>query len=222
MAMIEAELGLLQVQIKRSAGHTVELRQAPLGVAPEAFNAIDMHRAAGELVGAVADAKVFVKAYVHQAVVAAPAIGVDNAGNVGLAPDDGLQSALGGIWHDLCVNTVSTLEQPEHHGFAASATATQAAHAPGPEVRLISFQLSNKRGARFAVLGHASAHAQVNRVDRAQRQTTKLGAICCGQIHREVAHDLAKLRFAEFGTLEVPVFLNHDRKLAHLTMRFAS
>ena len=115
--MIEAELGLLQVQIKRSAGHTVELRQAPLGVAPEAFNAIDMHRAAGELVGAVADAKVFVKAYVHQAVVAAPAIGVDNAGNVGLAPDDGLQSALGGIWHDLCVNTVSTLEQPEHHGF---------------------------------------------------------------------------------------------------------
>ena len=153
--------------------------------------------------------------YVHQAVVAAPAIGVDNAGNVGLAPDDGLQSALGGIWHDLCVNTVSTLEQPEHHGFAASATATQAAHAPGPEVRLISFQLSNKRGARFAVLGHASAHAQVNRVDRAQRQTTKLGAICCGQIHREVAHDLAKLRFAEFGTLEVPVFLSHDRKLAH-------
>ena len=111
--------------------------------------------------------------------------------------------------------SVSTLEQPEHHGFAASATATQAAHAPGPEVRLISFQLSNKRGARFAVLGHASAHAQVNRVDRAQRQTTKLGAICCGQIHREVAHDLAKLRFAEFGTLEVPVFLSHDRKLAH-------
>ena len=117
MAMIEAELGLLQVQIERSAGHAVELRQAPLGVAPEAFNAIDMHRAASELVGAVADPKVLVKAHVHQAVIAAPAVGMDDAGNVGLAPDDGLQCALGGIGHDLGVNTVSALEQPEHHGL---------------------------------------------------------------------------------------------------------
>ena len=49
--MIEAKLGLLQVQIERLARHAIELRQSPLGEAPEALDAIDMHRATCELIG---------------------------------------------------------------------------------------------------------------------------------------------------------------------------
>ena len=220
--MIEAKLGLLQVQIERLARHAIELRQSPLGEAPEAFDAIDMHRATCELIGPVADPKVLVKAHVHQPVVASPAISVNDAGNVGLAPDDGLQGAFGGIGHDLGVDTVASLEQTKDHRLAARAAAAQAAYAPGTEVGLIGFELSDKGRARFTVLGHASTHAQIDAVDRTQRQPAQLGAVGGRQIHGEVAHELAKLRFTDLGTPEVPVFLNHDRKLAHLVERFAS
>ncbi len=220
--MIETELGLLQVQIERLARHSVETRQAPLGEAPEALDAVDMNRAPGELIGPVADAKVLVKAHVHQAVVATPAVGVDNAGNVGLAADDGLQGALGGIGNNLRVDAVASLEQTEHHSLAARTPTAQAAHAPGAKVGLIGFELTDKGRKRLTVLGHASAYAQVDAAHRAQRQPAQLRAIGGRQIHGEVAHKLAKLRLADLRTPEVLVFLSHDRKLAHFTVSFAS
>ncbi len=220
--MIETKLGFLQVQVEGLASHAIELRQTPLGEAPEALNAIDMHRTTGELIGAMTNPKVFVKAHIHQAVIAAPAVGVNDTGNVSLAPNDGLQGSFGCIGHDLGVDALAALEQTEHDGLAARAASAQSAHPLGAEVRLIGFKLTGKRRQGFAVLGHARAHAQIDRVDRAQRHTAKFGAVCRGQIHGEVAHDLAKLRFAEFGTPEVFVFLNHNRKLDHRSMKFAS
>ena len=61
MAVIEAKFGLLQMQVKRVPGHPVELHKAALGIAPEAFNAVDMNAAPGKLVVAVVDPQVFIK-----------------------------------------------------------------------------------------------------------------------------------------------------------------
>jgi hypothetical protein len=42
--------------------HTVELHQTTLGIAPEAFNTVDMRIASGKLILTVIDSKMFIKA----------------------------------------------------------------------------------------------------------------------------------------------------------------
>lgn len=73
--MVEAEFGLLQVPQKGVFGHALELLEAGFGKAPERLDAVDMRGPVDELILAVADAKKAVEAHVHQAVVAAPAVG---------------------------------------------------------------------------------------------------------------------------------------------------
>ena len=96
MALIEAIFRFFQVKIKRVLGHPVELHQATLGIAPKALDAVDVNAASGEFIVAVADPQMFVKADIHQPVIAAPAVRVNHAGNIGLASDDGLKDDLGG------------------------------------------------------------------------------------------------------------------------------
>ena len=192
----------------------VELHQPALGVAPKALNAVDMNAAPGEFVVAVVDPQVLVKPHIDQAVVAAPAVGVNHAGDVGLAPDDGLKNGFGGIGHDLGVHIVAALEQAKDHRFVARPTAPKTAHPARPEVRLIGFELALQRRHLLAVLGKAAAHTQINGVDRAHRDTAELGAIAGRQVHRKVAQDLTELGFTDFRMPEIPVFLCHDRKLA--------
>jgi len=59
-----------------------------------------------------------VKTDVHQPVVATPAVVVDDAVDVGLAPDDGLQRGLGGVGDDLGVDALTTFEQTRDDGLA--------------------------------------------------------------------------------------------------------
>ena len=66
----------------------LELGQPDRGQAPEAIDAVDMDGAFGELVAGMVDADVAI-AEVDQAVVAAPAIGVDDGARVDPAADDG-------------------------------------------------------------------------------------------------------------------------------------
>ena len=70
--MVEAEFGLFQMQQKGVLGHALKLLEAGLGKAPERLDAVDVRGPLDEFVLAVADAKVTVKAHVHQPVVAAP------------------------------------------------------------------------------------------------------------------------------------------------------
>ena len=55
--MVEAELGLFQVEQKGVLGHAGELVEARFGEAPERLDAVDVGGAADKLVLAVADAK---------------------------------------------------------------------------------------------------------------------------------------------------------------------
>ena len=56
------------------------------------------------------DPPVLVKAHINQSIVATPAICVDDAGNIRLASNDGLQRAFGGMGHDLCIDAAASLE----------------------------------------------------------------------------------------------------------------
>ena len=62
---------------KGAFAHAVKLRQAVLGKAPKALDAVDVIRPNGKFVIPVMDAKVSCVTQINQAIVAAPAIGVN-------------------------------------------------------------------------------------------------------------------------------------------------
>ena len=78
--MVVSPFGLLEMEVEGVSRQALELGQPDLGQAPEAFDAVDMDGAFGELVAGMVDADVAI-AEVDQAVVAAPAIGVDDRGS---------------------------------------------------------------------------------------------------------------------------------------------
>jgi len=62
VAVVEAELALLQVQLNGVASHTVELGELGLGEAPERLDTVDVLPTSGKLVLTVVDPEVFVEA----------------------------------------------------------------------------------------------------------------------------------------------------------------
>ena len=58
--MIETPLTFLEVEEKAFLAHAAQFEEAELGVAPKAFDPVDVVFAAGELVFVVMDAMVFV------------------------------------------------------------------------------------------------------------------------------------------------------------------
>jgi type IV secretion system protein VirB4 len=97
--VVEAVLALLEVQVERVGRHPVELDEPTLGVRPEALDAVDVALAAGEVVLLVVDPQVLLVADVDQAVVATPAVGVDDA--VGKLRGHRSILVLGGTWWGL-------------------------------------------------------------------------------------------------------------------------
>lgn len=166
--------------------------------------------------------KVFIKANIYQPVVATPAVGVNDAGRIGFASDNCLQSGLGGIGHDLGIDAVPALEQSEDYGLATGTPSAFAPHALGAEVRLISLQLATPGRLRSTSLGHAHTQALVNGVGAAHRQATQGSTISSSQIHGEQTQQIPEFSLTDFGTAEIPVFTNHFRKLAHALHVFAS
>ena len=91
--MVVSPFGLLEMEVEGVSRQALELGQPDLGQAPEAFDAVDMDGAFGELVAGMVDADVAI-AEVDQAVVAAPAIRVDDGARVDPAADDALEGGL--------------------------------------------------------------------------------------------------------------------------------
>src|SRR5581483_6413526 len=89
-SVVEAKLALLQVEIEVFATNAAAFRKARLGGTPEAFDAVDMDAAAAdEHAIAVLDAKMLATAEVDQAVVANPAVGVNDAGEIDATANNG-------------------------------------------------------------------------------------------------------------------------------------
>jgi len=220
--MVEPEFALFQMQVEGVLGNAVELCEPAFGKAPEGFDSIDVMLSPGELVVAVVDPEMLVKADIHQPVVATPAIGVDDAVDVGFAPDDGLQRGLGGIGDDFGVDAIAALEQTEDDGLSIGSPTTFAAYTSGTKVGFVGFQFSGQRRAFKTPLAHAASDAQIDIVDRTHRYARQCSAFGSGQVQRKVANNLTKLRFADFRTLELTIFYSHIKKLTCQKSMFAS
>ena len=131
MSVIEAELGLLEMQRELVVSHAMKLRQPMFGIAPERLDAVDVSAALDEFIVAVIDPKVLSQAQINQPIVTSPAIGMDDAVGVHFAADDGLQRGFGGIGDDFDIDTIPPPPQAKDDGFATCATP---ALAPGRAV----------------------------------------------------------------------------------------
>ena len=126
-------------------GEALELRQADLGQAPEAFDAVDVDGAVGELVFGMIDAEVAV-AEIDQAVVATPAIGVDDGPGVRPSADDALQGRPREVRYDLGVDLAPALEDAEDDGLAIGAAPAPALDPARPEEAFIDLDDTEQGG----------------------------------------------------------------------------
>ena len=122
-------------------GQSLELGQAMFGKRPEAFDALDVRTFGGALISAMLPAQVLGVADVGQAVVAAPAVAVDEAAPADLAANGFWQGLLATVGDHFGIDAALALEDSQDDGLAAGAAAALAAHAPGTEVAFIVFPL---------------------------------------------------------------------------------
>ena len=78
------------MQIESMPGHAIEQHESAPGITPKALNAVGVNRASRKFIPGVIDPQMFVKADIDQPVVTALVVGVNDAGNVSLATNDGL------------------------------------------------------------------------------------------------------------------------------------
>ena len=78
------------MQMEGAFSHSVELRQAMFGITPKALDSVDVVRSKSELIVAVIDPEVLVETQIDQAVVATPAVRVDDRSQARFAANNGL------------------------------------------------------------------------------------------------------------------------------------
>ena len=77
--MIESKLTLFKMQVKCTGGHATESKQARFGIPPETFNSIDVITAFGKFILAMINPELLTVTNIDQAIIAAPAVRVDDA-----------------------------------------------------------------------------------------------------------------------------------------------
>ena len=92
--MVEPKLTLFQMQVEGTRIHAAKANKPGLGIAPEAFNAVDVSMPLGKFVLAVINAEVLSVTNINQAVVTAPTVRVDDAFEFDLATNNRLQRGL--------------------------------------------------------------------------------------------------------------------------------
>lgn len=131
------------------------------------------------------------------------------------AADNGLQSGLLAVSHDLGVDLAVTLQETEDDGLARCATATLAAPATSTEVRLIDSDLARReRRLALAFFGEAAAAFEKDHSEALARQARQMRDISGSQIEREQAQELTEFLGGNSGTAIERVRSFHVSSLA--------
>src|SRR5712691_1374382 len=130
------------MQVKGTSRDAIELLQAPFGVAPEAFDPINMMGSARKLIPTMIDAKMLRVTDINQSVIAAPAVGMDNSIQGHAPANYGLQRAFSTVRHDLGVNAAIALEDAEDDRLAGGATPALTTYPARSEVAFVHFDFA--------------------------------------------------------------------------------
>lgn len=193
--MVEAELALFEVEQEGVRVHPAEPRQPALGVAPEALDAVDVvagDPSAAELVGPVIDPQVLLAAHVHQAVVARPAVGADDAVEADFAPNRRQKHCFRAVGHHLGVDLVAAFVDAEDGRLPARAPAGFALDAAWTEVAFVDLDGAAEGPFELARLGHALSQAGQEPVGRVAVESCELGDLYGCEIGRHMPQEASK------------------------------
>ena len=95
--MVEPKLALFEMQGKGMRMGSPIFDKAGFGTSPELFDPIDMGLVFNELILSMVHSQVFSVTNIHQAIVASPAVGIDDAVQADLSSDSLLQRGLRAI-----------------------------------------------------------------------------------------------------------------------------
>lgn len=141
------------MQVKGRAAHAAELHESGLRHAPEALDAVNVSRAARELVAVVPDAIVLLVAHVDDAVVRTKAVSMNRRRQLDIAADNRLQTGFLAVRHDLGIDPTVPFVDAEDDGLATRPALTLAADSARAEVGLVEFDLAAEGRLPLAVRG---------------------------------------------------------------------
>src|SRR6266849_3102207 len=141
-----------------------------------------------ELIVTMIDSKMLRITDINQAVVATPAIRMDDGIQGHASANYGLQRAFFAVWHHFRVDTAVAFEDPKNNRLTGGPTPALAPHSTGSEVAFIDFDFATRvrRGA-LAFGGHALSDSEKDHSDGLTCQPGQLRYIAGRKIHRQVA-----------------------------------
>src|SRR5437764_6636295 len=194
------------MQVESASRDAIELLQAPLGIAPEALNAINMMFATRELVFTMIDSEMLCITDINQTVIAAPAVRVDNRSQRDATANNGLQCGLLAVGHDFGINAAVAFEDAEDDGLARGSAASLATDSTSAEVAFVNLDFASRKGrGALTFLCDPLSDFEKDRSHAAARQPRQLSRMTSCQIEREMAHELAKFALANFRPLVIAV-----------------
>ena len=210
MTMVKPKLTLFQMQIEQMRPDPPPFGQPRLGGPPKALDAIDVNPPTqGEYALPMVDPVVLAIAHVHQSIVAAPAVRVNDAPAVDFASDNGLQRALGRIRHDLGVDLSVALEQPEDDRFAAGPAAPLAFDPAGTKVGFVHLHRPPQRRILLTGLGDPTADRQEVPVDGVPVEASEGGHFGRLQVQGKQPQEAPKLSRRNMGPVHIAIFPRH-------------
>ena len=126
-----------------------------LGIAPEAFDSIDMTFTMDKFVLPVIDSEVFFIPKVNEAIVPSPAIRMDDAFEIYTTSNNRLQRGSPAIGNNFGEDLSVAFKDTKNNCFAESAAATFPLNASGAKVAFINFNFSRKRRFPLTIFGNS-------------------------------------------------------------------
>lgn len=152
-------------------------------------------------------------ARVHQPVIAAPAVTMDDAIQCHFTPDSLLQRGFLDIRDNLCGHPSVALVQAKHDGLAPCAPSALAANTARPKVGFVYFHLPRPRAVFFTLDSDTLTQLDVDGIYRAQADPCQSCSIRGRQVQGEVTQNFPKSLLCDSGARIVPVFPFHYRSL---------
>ena len=125
-----------------------------LGIAPEAFDSIDMTFTMDKFILHVVDSKVFFIPKVNKAIVPSPAIRMNDAFEIYTTSNNRLQRGSSAIRNNFGEDFPVAFKDTKNNCFAEGSTATFSLYASGAKVAFINFNLSVKRRLPLTIFGN--------------------------------------------------------------------
>jgi hypothetical protein len=183
------------MQIELHFSNVIEQGKTAFGIAPEGFCSIYMTAGIGKRVQAMSNAVMLVVTHIYKAVIASPAIAVEDASRADFASDNAFQRRFSSFRNEFSIDFSLAFKDAENDGFSGRTPASFTGDTPGPKVGLIHINGATECGRSFTPTGNFASHFIINNRNPSKRYRSEYGRICGGQIQSKTLQDVPENRF---------------------------